>query len=133
MLTEMSISYTKKNDLRCAVVGLRSDGIMHFAMKSVDEITEKDVKEILNAVSQIGNGKKFCNLITFQEYISISKEAKEFSASPEGNLYTIADAFVLHSVPLVIVGKFYLKFNNPICPTKIFKSEEKAIAWLKTF
>lgn len=128
-----TIGYLQQIDLRCAVVGLRSDGIMHFAMKAVDEVTEKDIKEILNSVYQIGGGKKFCNLITFQEYVSISKGAKEFSASTEANIYTIADGFVLQSTALVLVGKFYLTINKPVCPTKFFKSKASAIAWLKTF
>ncbi|MBL4593591.1 MAG: hypothetical protein JKX68_07230, partial [Flavobacteriales bacterium] len=36
------------------------------------------------------------------------------------------------SLPATIIGNFFIKFNKPAVPTKLFKSEEKALAWLET-
>jgi len=32
-----------------------------------------------------------------------------------------------------IIGNFYIKFNNPSIPTKLFKTEDEALDWLKKY
>jgi len=47
------------------------------------------------------------------------------------NLYTKATAFLISSTSMMLLGNFYLNFHHPTRPTKIFTSEEKAVAWLQ--
>jgi hypothetical protein len=72
---------TQSIELKASTVFLREDGIMHFDIKQVDEFTAEDVNDILKVIAEIGQGRSFPNLVTFQNYIEISKEAKELSAS----------------------------------------------------
>lgn len=112
---------------------LKMNGIMHFHLKSKHEITYDDMHYMLNHVNQIGKGKKFPNLITFEDYVTISREAREFAASDASNIYTICDAFVVKKTALKLLGNFYLVINKPNSPTKMFEDEESACNWLLNF
>ena len=90
-------------------------------------------REILREVRSLGGGKAFCNLVVFKQYTTVDDAARAFSAGEEGNAYTIADAFVVNSIALKLVGSFYMQVNRPVRPTRIFTKEEEAVAWLRTF
>ena len=121
---------TDKIECTSFTVHLREDGIMHYHVKAVGEFGINDLKEGMYAANEIGRGKKFYNIVTFEDFITVSAEAREFAASEESNQYTIADAFVVKNNALKLVGNFYLTFNKPKVPSKLFTDEDKAIAWL---
>ena len=119
--------------LASCTVKLREDGIIHLDIKDDIEVTEDDIREMNSAVGRIGAGKKYPNLITVGKYTSVSKEARDYAASEEANIYTLADAYVLHSFHQKILGNFFMKFNKPKAPVKFFNEEQEAITWLKQF
>ncbi|MDQ3048013.1 MAG: hypothetical protein M3R27_10725 [Bacteroidota bacterium] len=131
MLEIPTEKFIKQVDLRSSIVTLRSDGIMHFDIKAVEEFTETDVKDILRTVKEIGHGSRFLNLVTFPAFVTISKEARALSASNEGNEYTIADAMVVTSTAIKLVMNFYISFDKPVRPTRAFNTQDKAVEWLK--
>jgi hypothetical protein len=45
----------------------------------------------------------------------------------------MADALLVGSTMMKLIATAYINFNKPKVPTRMFTSEEKAIAWLKTF
>lgn len=53
--------------------------------------------------------------------------------SPPGYEHTLADAIVVVGLLQRITADFYLKFNKPEVPTKIFRTEIKAREWLLKF
>lgn len=91
------------------------------------------MKEFLEVIKELGGEKAFCNLIIIKDFVQIDSEARKFSASEEANIYTIAEAFIIKSNALRIVGNFYIRFNKLVRPTRMFTNEEEATAWLKTF
>jgi hypothetical protein len=92
-----------------------------------------DAVGIIAAMGKIGNGKKFPVFIDAGDYVNVDKEVRIFSASKEGNIYTLADAIAYNSFAQKLVANFYLKHNKPAIPTKIFSEKTEAIEWLKTF
>ncbi len=128
-----SISILKKIELNSSTISLRSDGIILFDVKPNVTITEKDAKEMVDTAGKIGGNKKHLILIIAGKYALADKEARDFAAGEYGNKYTIAGAFVIKSLAQKILGNAYLKVNKPLTPTALFDSEEKAVAWLKTF
>ncbi len=83
------------------------------------------------AVRKIGGQEKYPNLITVGKYTSVTKAARDFAASGEANVFTIADAYVLHSFHQKILGNFFMTFNKPKVPVKFFDDEKEAVQWLK--
>ncbi len=120
----------EKRSLRFSTVTLRTDGLMHFDFKSNSTLEVDDIKEVVEAVKEIGKGKLFANLITAGEYVTLGPGVREYSASEYANAQTIADAFVVSSLPEKLLANFYIKINKPPKPTRMFTDKNKAIAWL---
>lgn len=67
------------------------------------------------------------------EFIQVGDDARKYAAGEDSNKYTIADAFVINSIALKLVGNFYIRYNKPVRPTRIFNNEEDALVWLRNF
>ena len=117
----------------CGDITLREDGIIHMKFKSDYLVEIKDLKDIVEAVGELGNGKKFLNLIEGGLYTNISVEARKYSICDENNIYTIADAFLVKSLAQRLMANFYIRFDKPKLPTRFFDSKEEAEEWLKEF
>ena len=122
-----------KVELSASTVSLRSDGIMHLDLHPKTELTLKDGWEIIKTIGEIGGGKKFPNMLTAKGFLNVHKDARALSASEGGNEFTLADALVVNSTAIKLIANFYISFNKPVRPTKLFNSEQKAVEWLKTF
>ncbi len=120
-------------NLEKGVISILNDNILRFEVKKTDEITVADLRQFNLAIGEIGAGKQFLNLIVIKDFVLFDKEIRNYAASAEANKYTIADAIVVNSSALKMVGNFYIKFNKPLKPSRIFTSEKEAIQWLKTF
>ncbi len=128
-----AVSILKQIDLELAEIKLRSDGIMQFDLKPCNSFTINDLKEVNNAAAILGGGKAFPRLTHIKHFFNIDKDLRAYAASEESNITTLAAAFVVNLLPLKLVGNFYIAFNKPVRPTKLFSTEEKAVEWLKTF
>lgn len=116
---------------RISTVFLRDDGILHIKIKPDNEFTVFDFNELVSAAKNIGDGKKFLNLIIVGKNTLPDDQSRIASSSKKGSIYKAADAFVINSLAQRIVANFYLKINKPFVPTKFFNNEEDAVVWLK--
>ena len=116
---------------RISSVKVRHDGILQIDIDAGEEFGFMDMQDLIDAAQQLGDGKKFLNLIKLGEYTLLDYEARTFSASRIGSEFKIADAFVINSLSQKIVTNFYLKFHKPVVPTKIFTDTPKALEWLR--
>lgn len=120
-------------DLKRVSVQLREDGIMHVHIKQGADMGISDAIQVVKAMGQLGNQKKFPVLVDCEEFATVDKEAREFWAKRKANIYTNADAVAYHSFAHKMVAEFYINNNKPEVPTKVFLDNESAIEWLKTF
>jgi hypothetical protein len=44
----------------------------------------------------------------------------------------IAEAFLINSLANLLIANFYIKFNRPPNPTKVFNNLESALEWLRS-
>lgn len=123
----------KQVELDSTIIKLRSDGIVQFDLRNRDDFSVDDLKEINAAVGILGDQKPYPLLINVKHFLNADNELRTYAASEESNRYTIADAFVVNSMAVKFIGNFYISFNKPSRPTKIFDSETTAVEWLKTF
>ncbi len=93
-----------------------------------------DVKEKIlekHALQELSKGKKHPILISFESFVSITKEAKEYSILIEPEQPFLAVAIVVENLGYQLMADFYFKFYKPKIAYKVFKSEDRAIEWLK--
>ena len=76
--------------------------------------------------------ERYAVLVTTSNFNAISEKARELSASAEFVRNTKGKALLVHNSATKLVGNFYLNFNKPKLPTRLFTDRRKALAWLKT-
>ena len=74
-------------------------------------------------------GGTYHNIFQFESFSDVEPEIRKWAANKEGNNYTLSDAIVIGSLPQKIITDFYLKFDRPVKPTKVFYSLDKALEW----
>lgn len=105
-----------------------SNRIFHVSIPRMHKIGQ-DVIDSGYAFLEENGGGMFYNIYQFNSFSDVEPEIRAWAADSTGNHYTLSDAIVIGSLSQKIITDFYLKFNRPIKPTKIFYSLEKAIEW----
>lgn len=94
----------------------------------------EDIKEIHAANLKLSGGNPFCILLdTSKGHFSVSPEGNNILASIEYARTRRAAALVVKNLATKMAGYFFIRFNKPPTPTRVFSSGEEAIIWLKTF
>ena len=127
-----TIKIVKEKRFKAFSMYLREDGIMNTIFEDNLLITMEDASSALNWVESLGD-KKYLNLFEGGYNTDFDAFVREYASSAEENKYTIADAIVTSTLSLNMVAKFYIQFNKPHMPTKVFKSRDEAIQWLLSF
>ena len=107
--------------------------IMHVIYKQGVTVELSHVKENLAARLSIQGGKKMLVLVDVTRAWDYTKEAREFAANKQVSAIALAYAIVTgKSVPIISIANFFIYFNKPTVPSKLFASREKAKEWLET-
>ena len=127
----MEISKSKSQIVRTkkAVISFNNKGLLKVVLADNEEITYDDVIEQRKALHDLTGGQPHVILAITGKRTMATKEAREFSSTniPEGR---IAEAILIKSLPVRLMGKFYINFNKPTVPTKMFDDETEALTWL---
>jgi hypothetical protein len=120
-------------DLKHSLIKWREDGIIELHSNENHVYSIDDVKENVEAFGKLSDFKKVPVLIIGGSFSTLAPETRKFMASEESLVYSKAEAFLLRSLAQKILINFYIKFDKPLVPTKVFTKEEEAIKWLKGF
>lgn len=115
-----------------ALLELRSD-YLYIAFKEDAVVELEHVIENKKVRERIQRGKKMLVLGDIRKVWSVTKEAQGYLSSKEVTDLNIAMAILTKSLTTVLLANFFITFNKPAVPTKLFKNEEKAIKWLRSF
>ena len=105
------------------------NGIFLVRTKKNQQLTIETVQRGNTFLASIDGGKYY-NIYQFEAFSDVSPEVRVYAASREENKHTLADAIVISGFSQKILADFYLKFNKPVSPTKIFNKLDKAVDWL---
>ena len=119
-------------DFSKCTVTIYDSGILHFVMDDSAVLTAKDLDDSRKWTLSIGGGQ-YLNLIESGIKTEVEDDMRYAAASKAENKYTIADAIIVKSLSQRIIANFYLRFNKPVKPTKIFSDREEAAFWLMSF
>lgn len=110
------------------VLRIYSNRIFYVTIPRYEKIGMHHVKVGYEFLEANGGGK-FHNIYQFDSFSDIEPEVRVWAADNNGNQYTFSDAIVIKSLSQKIIADFYLRFNKPAKPTKIFYAMDKAIDW----
>lgn len=107
----------------------RTDKIIQLQFRDVFDGELRDAKNIIECIRRLSGGETYPLLVIYGKYNQFSKETRAYIANAKE---TKADALVINSLPLKILGNFYMKFDRPNRPTHLFTDVESAVAWVKS-
>lgn len=109
------------------------DRIVHARFLPGAEVTLEDARENLAATIGLTSGRAVPVLVDLRDVRSQTAEARAHFSGPEGRQVTAAVALLVASPLSRAVGNFYLGFNRPSTPTRLFTDAREAETWLLTF
>lgn len=106
------------------------EGIIIVTIKDDLELTEQDIRDHREIQRRMVGEAPHCVLAIAGERTQATEEARIYAASnvPVGR---VAEAIIVRSLPVRILGNFYLRFHKPNVPTRMFDDHEDAIVWLR--
>jgi hypothetical protein len=110
------------------------DDIMYITVKP-DVLVELDmVKEVVAVQREVLQGQPILVLLDVSKAEGVTEAAREYTSGEHVEGLQIAMAIVISSsLPMRLFANFFIKFNRPPAPTKMFNTKEQAISWLKSF
>lgn len=124
-----NIKLIDEQDIGSVIYRLYEGRIFHAIIKKKEKITIKMTEKGYDFLNRNGGGR-FYNIYEFSSFSEMDPEVREWCATTSGNNYTYVDAIVISNFAQKLIADFYLKFNKPQMPTRIFKSKEKALDWI---
>jgi hypothetical protein len=111
----------------------QGDGILRITIKKGAEIDTEEAAENHRLSKKLASGRKYLTLVLAEGDFEVTPEARAFSAMHSSSKEQLAMAFVTTSLPQILIGNFYVKYNKPATPVSMFRSEEGAMEWLRSF
>lgn len=117
------------------VVSVIEERIYHLFVKDFCSVTFADAEEatvgideycIKNNMTKIG-----MNIIEFGHGATADQAAREYASTKEANNRSNGSAILVKNFAQQLIGDYYLKFNHPRYPTKVFYKKEKALTWIR--
>jgi hypothetical protein len=108
------------------------EGILNFVYK----ISRMDIgfaKKSVDVRKQLLHDESYPMYIDISEITSTSKEARDYLSQDIAIENISAAALLAGSVLSKVMGTFFLAFNKPAIPIKIFTDRDDAIKWLKKY
>lgn len=120
---------------KVAIISYNSiERIVYMKILDGAEIELENAIQNQEAVKLLTNNEKHLLVVDARGIdVYVSKEARAFSADRIPSAPCIAKAFIVNSTANRLIGNFYINFNKPKVPTKIFSTIEKATEWLNSF
>ena len=97
------------------------------------EDTLEVARQNVAIIAKLAAGKRRPMLIDMRAMKTQSREVRAYYTGPETTNLNLALAVLVDSPISRVIGNFFLGFNKMDLPTKLFKSEVEALAWLKGF
>ena len=128
----LAIDYKQK--VRAKHAEIFFDGNFFFKVILDDEIELEleDIIEQRNICQELSQNKPHVILAIAGTRTSATKEAREYS-SQNVPLGRVAEAVIVKSLPVRLMGSVYINFHKPNVPTKMFEHEKDAQDWLNSF
>ncbi len=118
---------------RSGKVWLTEDGIIRQNVVPHTDFTLQDAQETIAAAVKLSEGKPLPMLVDLTGLKSITKEARNYFGKEVTSHNLSAVGLLFTSAVTQVLGNFFLRFNRPEIPVKLFNSETQAIRWLKEF
>ncbi|MBL7931288.1 MAG: hypothetical protein JNL60_05285 [Bacteroidia bacterium] len=110
-----------------------SDGILRIKVLEGAHIDVESLKADGEINIQLAGNRKVLALYDSRGFFTIEPEAREYLRSGIVDPTRIATAVLTDRLATKLLVNFFIRFNKPKTPMKMFTSEQQALSWLKSF
>jgi hypothetical protein len=107
--------------------------VIYLLFKEDADLDVDQVRELIAAAEKLSGKKPYLILSDARVNLLITPEARKVSAEKTEAPYVIANAVLVNNLGLSLTANFFMKFNKPNFPVKVFYDEGKAMEWLLKF
>lgn len=122
----------KKLDLENCTLEALEWGIVELHINPSQTLQPDDVRKIFDAIHEKFPEAKTM-MVTAGNKATLSPEARELASSEDITHQILADAIVTEHYSHQMSSNFFVRYNQPYRPTKLFKTIEDAKNWLKSY
>ncbi len=133
MTTKETPSVLTEVDLPKVNISLRSDGIVYVFFKEYCTLDLDLQMRLFEAYHHVTQSKLMPFLFLADNGVTVTKEARDNAITLEEKSPCMVTAVVVTNIAYKIIANFYVQFNKPKRPYKVFNNKGEAIEWLKTF
>ena len=120
-------------ETRTQKIWLGEDGILYTIVLPGAGLTLAEAQRITEAEFKLAGGQKHPMFVDIRQVKSITREAREHFAGESVWRFVLAVALCIQSPLSRVIGNFFMGYNKPLFPTRLFTSEDEAINWLHGF
>lgn len=131
MITEPTI--LKEVDASEYNIKLKSDGIAYVLFKENCVLDVDLQNKMLKSYIEITDSKLTPFIFQAEDGINVTKEARDNAIAMEEASPCKAMAVIVSNIAYAMIANFYMKFNKPKRPYKVFNKKEEGIEWLKQY
>ncbi len=114
-----------------ATITFISDDLCHFHFTTTDyEIEKESVEQIHDSIKEHMTVDKCYMIISTEPGARMTQEARDFASSEEFDQIAKADAILRADYSHEMAANFFIRFNRPKRPVRLFPDLEHAIAWI---
>lgn len=118
---------------RTARLWLGDDGILRKVFLPNAQETLQDALESEEVIRKLSGNQKRPILVDFTALRSMDVEARDYYVSERAGSLLKACGGVTQSMIGRVISNFFIGFNKPPTPVKLFATEQESLEWLKQF
>ncbi len=109
------------------------EGILRIKVIEGAHMDLQSMKEDAAANIELMGDKKALALFDSRVFFTIEKDARDYVKSGIVDPTRIATAVLTDKLGVRLLVNFFIRFNKPTTPMKMFGDEESALKWLRQF
>ena len=118
-------------DLENIVVTFLEDDLCHFHFTNTEKETElMDIKELRETIKENMKSDRCYMIISLEPGATMTQEARDFAASEAFDEIASADAIIRADYSHEMAANFFIRFNRPHRPVRLFPDMDTAKAWI---
>ena len=108
----------------------KSKDLIRCTFRPGARVEEADAWGHVQTLIAMCEGLRLPVCVDLRQIVSQAARTRAIYAGEDSAKFTRYCALLISSPVSQIIGSFFLKFNKPLYPTRLFTSEEAALAWL---
>ena len=132
--SNLKINLMKENYFKNFIAEFWIENGILYLIYQQEAVVDKEA-----AIYLIKERHKMTNKVSYPMFVDlrgmkyITRDAREELKKGDGIKYVTAGAFLINNTIIRILSDYFIKFDKPPIPIKLFTDQEKALQWLQQF